>query len=112
MKKKILTLRQTNSLHTSTNLFHFIRSSGLGLNNGQFLSGFPHQNPLFISLLSHPKVPDLIIRIELDDICRLITGIGGSNPAEVMDVRVLCYVSSGLCDEPITPSDKFYRLCV
>ena len=45
---------------------------------------------MLISLVSHPNFPDLIILIELDDTCRLITGIAGSNPAEGMDVRVLC----------------------
>jgi hypothetical protein len=109
--RKILTLRQTNPLQTFTNRFHFILSSGLGLKKRAISFRFPHQHPMFISLLSHPNFPDLIIIIELDDICRLITGIAGSNPVEGRDVRVLivvCCVGSGLCDEPITCSDKFY----
>ena len=34
-------LRQTNPLHTSTNMFHLLLSYGLGLSVGPFLSGFP-----------------------------------------------------------------------
>ena len=35
-----------------------------------------------------------------------IGGVAGSNPAEVMDVRLLCCVGSGLCDEFITRSEE------
>jgi hypothetical protein len=46
---------------------------------------------------------------------RPIAGIAGSNPAELMDVLLLCgmcYVGSGLCDELITRSEESYRVCV
>jgi hypothetical protein len=109
--RTIQTLKQINPLHTFTNRFHFILSSGLGLKKRAVSFRFPHQNPMFISLLSHPNFPDLITIIVLDDTCRLITGIADSNPVEGMDVRVLivvCCVGSSLCDEPITRSDQFY----
>jgi hypothetical protein len=46
----------------------------------------------------------------------LIAGIAGSNPAEGMDVCLLCFflccVGSGLCEEMITLSEESYRMCV
>ena len=44
----------------------------------------------------------------------LIAGIAGLNPAERCSslVLVACCVGSGLCDEPITPSEESYRVCV
>ena len=44
-----------------------------------------------------------------------VTGIGGSNPAEGMDVRLLCFlcvVGSSLCDELLTRPQDSYRLCM
>jgi hypothetical protein len=45
-----------------------------------------------------------------------IAGVAGSNPAEGMDVSSLvfavCCVGSGLCDELITRSEEFYRVCI
>jgi hypothetical protein len=44
-----------------------------------------------------------------------IAGIVVSSPAESLDTRlvfVVCYVRSGLCDELITRSEEFYRVCV
>jgi len=46
---------------------------------------------------------------------RLISIIAGSNPAEGMDVRLLCLscrVGSGLCDGLITRSEDSYPWCV
>ena len=48
---------------------------------------------------------------------RFITGIAGSNPAEVMDVVCcvrffLCCVGSRLCDELFVRSEVSYRVCV
>ena len=44
----------------------------------------------------------------------LIAGIVRLNPAERCSSHVLvaCCVGSGLCDEPITPSEEFCRICV
>jgi hypothetical protein len=47
---------------------------------------------------------------------RFVAGIAGSDPAEGMDVRLLCLllccVGSGPCDEPITHSEGSYCVCV
>jgi hypothetical protein len=48
---------------------------------------------------------------------RWFAGIAGSNPAEGMDVRLLCLfvvccVGSGLWDWLITRSEEFFRVCV
>lgn len=40
---------------------------------------------------------------------RFITGIAGSNAAEVMNVRLLCCVRRGVCDELVTRSVVSYR---
>ena len=67
---------------------------------------FPHQNPMFISLLSHPTFPDLMTLMELDDTRRLITGIAGSKPVQGMYVRVLCL----LCRKrPLRRADHSFR---
>jgi hypothetical protein len=45
----------------------------------------------------------------------LIIGIAGLNPAESIDVRLLCLlcvVGSGLGDELITFSEESYRVCL
>jgi len=39
-------------------------------------------------------------------------GIAGSNSAEGVDVRLLCYVGSGRCDGLIIGLEESYRLCV
>ena len=46
-----------------------------------------------------------------------MVGISGSNPAKdvyvlLFSLFVVCFVSSGLCDELITRPDESYRVCV
>jgi hypothetical protein len=49
---------------------------------------------------------------------RLVAGIAGSNPAEGMDVCLLCLyvvlscVGTGLCDGLITRPKESYRVCL
>jgi len=46
----------------------------------------------------------------------MIVGIAGSNPAEAMDVRLLCLLRIAQvvshCDRLITLSEESYRVCV
>jgi len=42
---------------------------------------------------------------------RSVGGVAGSNPAEVMDVRLLCCVGSGLYDGLITRSEECVFVC-
>jgi hypothetical protein len=47
----------------------------------------------------------------------LVAGVAGSNPAEGMDVCLLCFyvvlscVGRGLCDGLITRPEESYRMC-
>jgi hypothetical protein len=46
---------------------------------------------------------------------RLVPGMAGSNPPVGMGVLlvfVVCCVGSGFCDELITRSEEYYRVCV
>ena len=43
---------------------------------------------------------------------RWIDGIAGSNPAEGIDIGLLCVVGSGLCDVLISLSEETYGVCV
>jgi len=43
---------------------------------------------------------------------RSIAGIVGSITVEGMDFRILCFVASGLCDDPITRSEGYFHVYV
>ena len=47
----------------------------------------------------------MAVRFKVQVCSRLNSGIVGLNPAEVMDVRLLC-LGSGQCDELITRSEE------
>jgi hypothetical protein len=55
----------------------------------------------------------MTVRFKEYDCSRSIVGIVGSNPADDIDVLLgllLYWAGSGLCDEPITYLEQFYRL--
>jgi hypothetical protein len=57
----------------------------------------------------------MVVRSEAYVCDLLIAGIAGSNPFEIVDIRLLCLlygVCSGFCDELFTHSKESYRICV
>ena len=61
-----------------------------------------------------PPIP-VALRSEPSVCSRRIAVISGSNPAECMDIHLLCWlccVGSGMCDGLITRTQESYRLCV
>lgn len=58
----------------------------------------------------------MVVRSEALICSRLTVGIKGSDPAEYIDVRVLCVLcvvsGSGHCDRLVTRSEEPYRVCV